>query len=230
MLLRPRRRARHAKPVSTAPTLAVLGMTAVVLGGFEVAPASAAVDDFARLRACESGGNYRAATGNGFYGAYQFDLRTWRGLGLGGRPSDAAPATQDAAARRLQAARGWQPWPACARLLGLTGRAAAPRSMPVVASRSRRVAGRQPAPGRLAAPPFGGRLVTVADAGQRRADVAVWQRRMTARGWELAADGHFGPRSSAVAARFAAEKRLRVARPGTLDVAVWRAAWMLPVT
>ncbi|MDB5168845.1 MAG: Transglycosylase-like domain protein [Candidatus Saccharibacteria bacterium] len=74
---------------------------------------------FAALRNCESGGNYQANTGNGYYGAYQFDLRTFHGLGYSGRPDQASPATQDAAADRLQKGRGWSPWPSCARKLGL---------------------------------------------------------------------------------------------------------------
>lgn len=71
------------------------------------------------LRGCESGGNYRANTGNGFYGAYQFDYGTWRGLGYAGVASDAPPWKQDEAVVRLHAQRGWEPWPACSRALGL---------------------------------------------------------------------------------------------------------------
>ena len=71
------------------------------------------------LRLCESGDNYAEDTGNGFYGAYQFALSTWWGLGYGGLPSDAAPAVQDQAAERLQAEAGWGQWPACSADLGL---------------------------------------------------------------------------------------------------------------
>ncbi len=74
---------------------------------------------FAALRKCESGGNYKTATGNGYYGAYQFDPRTWRTLGYSGLPSDAAPEVQDEAARKLLAKAGWGQWPACSRKLGL---------------------------------------------------------------------------------------------------------------
>jgi hypothetical protein len=73
----------------------------------------------AALRSCESSGNYRANTGNGFYGAYQFDAGTWRGLGYHGLPSDNSADAQDEAAVKLHAARGWQPWPSCSRSLGL---------------------------------------------------------------------------------------------------------------
>ncbi|MBX6421743.1 MAG: transglycosylase family protein [Nevskia sp.] len=72
------------------------------------------------LRLCESGGDYHINTGNGYYGAYQFDLRTWHGLGYDGLPSDAPPAVQDEAVRRLYALRGWQPWPVCGIKAGKT--------------------------------------------------------------------------------------------------------------
>ena len=51
---------------------------------------------------------------------------------------------------------------------------------------------------------------------------------MAARGWDIAVDGHFGPQSAQVAARFAAEKNLKTA-PGTVDEAVWTAAWEMAV-
>jgi flagellar biosynthesis GTPase FlhF len=88
----------------------------------QAAPAPAASslsNDFARLRQCESGGNYGDNTGNGYYGAYQFSQSTWQGLGYSGLPSDASPAQQDQAAQQLQAQRGWSPWPSCSAQLGL---------------------------------------------------------------------------------------------------------------
>jgi hypothetical protein len=84
-----------------------------------VVPATRA-DPFVALRDCESGGNYGDDTGNGYYGAYQFTLGTWRSLGFGGLPSQAPAAVQDQAAQELQARRGWGQWPSCARRLGLT--------------------------------------------------------------------------------------------------------------
>lgn len=85
-----------------------------------VEPASTPSGDaWARLRQCESSGNYQDDTGNGYYGAYQFSADTWHGLGYGGLPSEAAPGVQDEAARKLQARSGWGQWPACSRKLGL---------------------------------------------------------------------------------------------------------------
>lgn len=74
---------------------------------------------FMALRQCEAGGNYATNTGNGYYGAYQYNLGTWANYGGYARPDLAPPAVQDAKARETQAARGWSPWPACARKIGL---------------------------------------------------------------------------------------------------------------
>jgi hypothetical protein len=82
------------------------------------APALPAGDVWARLRQCESGGRYDRNSGNGFYGAYQFLPSTWRSLGFGGMPHEAAPEVQDAAARKLQTRGGWGQWPACSRRIG----------------------------------------------------------------------------------------------------------------
>lgn len=71
----------------------------------------------ARLRSCE--GSYTSNTGNGYYGAYQFDISTWANYGGYRIPSDAPPAVQDEAAWRLYQRRGWQPWPSCRIKMGL---------------------------------------------------------------------------------------------------------------
>jgi len=73
---------------------------------------------WAKLRNCESGGNYQAVSKSGKYrGAYQFDFRTWAGLGGAGDPAAASPPEQDSRARQLYSQRGWRPWPVCGRFL-----------------------------------------------------------------------------------------------------------------
>ncbi|MCP4348686.1 MAG: hypothetical protein GY795_24675 [Desulfobacterales bacterium] len=67
----------------------------------------------ASIRACESGGNYSTNTGNGYYGAYQFDQGTWESVGGTGNPAHASPGEQDARAQRLMNERGGSPWPNC---------------------------------------------------------------------------------------------------------------------
>ncbi len=70
---------------------------------------------WACIRDRESGGNYAADTGNGYFGAYQFSEATWRGVGGTGYPDEAPPAIQDAMAQRLQQRAGWRQWSTHAR-------------------------------------------------------------------------------------------------------------------
>ena len=76
-------------------------------------------DVWAKLAQCESGGDPKTNTGNGFYGMYQFTLETWQSLGGTGYPYEADAATQTAMAKKLQAQAGWGQWPGCADKLGL---------------------------------------------------------------------------------------------------------------
>ena len=64
------------------------------------------------IRAYEQGEDgYATDTGNGYYGAYQFDLPTWQSVGGTGNPAHASPAEQDARAAMLIDRRGLAPWP-----------------------------------------------------------------------------------------------------------------------
>ena len=217
---------------ATATTLVVAGAGVAGAAPANATRASAAASsgDLAALRNCESGGNYGSNTGNGFYGAYQFDLRTWHGLGYGGLPSSASPATQDHAAEQLQSVRGWEPWPACSRKLGLgtvsrgTTRGTlkpAPAKAAPARSASVYVAG--------AVPSFPGTVLTPALSSQKRSDVLVWQSRMARRGWHISVDGYFGGQSASIAQQFAAEKNLP-SRSGDVDAAAWSAAWTATIT
>lgn len=72
-----------------------------------------------RLAQCESGGNWAANTGNGYYGGLQFTLSSWRAVGGSGYPNQASASEQIARAKVLQARQGWGAWPACSAKLGL---------------------------------------------------------------------------------------------------------------
>jgi hypothetical protein len=87
-------------------------------------------DLLARIRACESGGDYSAVSASGKYrGAYQFSRATWASVAPSDNPSTpevdestqypdpaTAPATeQDARAARLLARSGAGQWPVCGR-------------------------------------------------------------------------------------------------------------------
>lgn len=79
-------------------------------------PTTAESATLARIRRCESRGNYSVVSGSGRYrGAYQFDVTTWRGVGGSGDPAAASPAEQDYRALLLLRMRGTRPWPICGR-------------------------------------------------------------------------------------------------------------------
>lgn len=67
----------------------------------------------AKLRACESGGNYANKNNSLYRGAYQYSYSTWANRYGIYDPADASPAQQDQAARETYERRGWQPWPNC---------------------------------------------------------------------------------------------------------------------
>jgi uncharacterized protein YabE (DUF348 family) len=71
----------------------------------------------ARLRSCE--GSYTSNTGNGYYGAYQYDIQTWGGYQGYANASLAPPAVQDQKVWETYQRRGWQPWPSCKIKMGL---------------------------------------------------------------------------------------------------------------
>jgi resuscitation-promoting factor RpfB len=67
-----------------------------------------------RIAACESGGNWAANTGNGYYGGLQFSLGTWRSYGGSGRPDQNSREAQIAIAEKVRAAEGgYGAWPVC---------------------------------------------------------------------------------------------------------------------
>src|SRR5579875_1537231 len=117
---------KEPEPVPTGVArrrMVVSGVALTVVAGAVIAPlASAGADPSAhtwwRLRMCESGNRYHLDTGNGHYGAYQFDLQTWRSVGGRGYPNRASKAEQNARALILYRERGWEPWQ-CAGILGL---------------------------------------------------------------------------------------------------------------
>ncbi len=239
-LINPRKHARHAKPSKAAAALLAGGLTATLAVADATlaagtASAGGSVAQFERLASCESGGRWAINTGNGYYGGLQFNLTTWRGVGMRGYPHQASKAQQIAAGQKLHSQRGWKPWPSCSRKMGLSGNGgytgsgaetlAAAASRTDAASRSRRAARATPARARTSvAPAFNGHVMTVADVRTRRASVRRWQQQMTRRGYPLVADGLFGRRSSAAAAAFARAKRVRVT-PGTVNAALWTATW-----
>jgi hypothetical protein len=212
----------------SARRLALTGATgAIVAGGFALAAPADAADGWAGVRACESGGDYSINSGNGYYGAYQFDLATWHGLGYSGLPSGASPATQDQAAAKLYAARGAQPWPVCGRYLNgsavgvstsaATGSSSSSRYHSAPQASTHPTTQRTATHHSVRATPW----ITVSTVRQVRTDVRAWQLRMRSLGYPIVVDGWYGPQSAAVCNHFERDHGLIVDNPGILGPQVW---------
>lgn len=76
-------------------------------------PPPASSSTLASIRSCESGSDYSANTGNGYYGAYQFSLSTWASVGGAGNPAYASPSEQDMRAQMLIDGGYRSAWPNC---------------------------------------------------------------------------------------------------------------------
>ncbi|EIV95268.1 transglycosylase family protein [Frankia sp. QA3] len=230
-----RRGGKHRAPQAPSAAGRILrttgAVTAIVGSGLAVtaAPAGAATaGDFAKLRQCESGGNYSINTGNGFSGAYQFDDQTWHGLGYSGRPYQASPATQDEAAAKLYNSRGWQPWPSCARKMGLTNngpasvgssgsgdvveQALTPVEPPMTLDRARQEMGDNS---------YKGTVLNAGYGDDVRPDAFVWQAAMRNKSFMLTVDGKFGPQSQGIAALYSYLTRVSDGQPGTVGQNLW---------
>lgn len=67
-----------------------------------------------KVALCESGNRPGTNTGNGFYGAYQFTLRSWHAVGGHGWPHRASMLEQSYRAVLLLRVQGLNAWPVCA--------------------------------------------------------------------------------------------------------------------
>lgn len=95
--------------------LALVVVSAVPL--FAPAPPAQAADvDWDAIAHCESHGNWKANTGNGYYGGLQFSSRTWRTHGGGKYASTADKASraeQIRVAEKVLRGQGLGAWPTC---------------------------------------------------------------------------------------------------------------------
>ena len=114
------RRARAAAPVPAAPQAPVQAAPAVSTDTTAAVPAPPAPSggsvDWVAIAQCESGGDWAADTGNGFYGGLQFTEGTWLGYGGGQYASSANLASegeQIVVAERVLAGQGIGAWPVC---------------------------------------------------------------------------------------------------------------------
>ncbi|MBV9593735.1 MAG: transglycosylase family protein [Actinobacteria bacterium] len=211
----PKRRGRR-RVLRAAIALALgLGVSAIV----PVASASAdpTANDWYRLRMCESSNNYKINTGNGHYGAYQFDLPTWRSVGGTGYPNQASPAEQDARALALYHLRGWQPWQ-CAKIVGLVNDKDANSTTKVAVAIAPAPAA---APAASVAPAWPGPQYF--SYGDHSTTIKRFQDQMHARGFFPVGTGDFGPNTLAMVKRLQGANGLP--QTGLLGPVTWKLAW-----
>jgi hypothetical protein len=227
---------RHRAPQQTSNAVRILrttgAVTAIVGTGLAASamPANAATsDDFAKLRQCESGGNYQINTGNGFYGAYQFDAGTWHGLGYAGLPNEASAAQQDEAAAKLYNSRGWAPWPSCSAKLGLSASGPATIAPGASGDAIQRAVTPTPPPltldtarAQVADANFTGAPLSIAAANQVTAPALVWQDQMRKKRFVLAVDGRFGQESQGLATLYSFLARTSDGQPGVVGPNLWK--------
>jgi len=105
-----------AAPESAAPVRTPQAGPSAPAQAAAPAPPSSGGANWAAIAACESGGNWSANTGNGFYGGLQFTEQTWLANGGGQYASSANLATaaqQIAVAQRVLTSQGIGAWPVC---------------------------------------------------------------------------------------------------------------------
>lgn len=96
----------------------VLGLGAAIAAAsvMLIAPAAQAHTsghDWDAVAACESGGNWSADTGNGYFGGLQITRSAWSAAGGTGSPAQASRAEQIRIAENVLATHGRGAWPEC---------------------------------------------------------------------------------------------------------------------
>lgn len=226
---------RRALAFGTTIAAMSAGITLFLTGSASADPAASA---WHALRQCESTNNYAIDTGNGYYGAYQFDLSTWRSVGGSGSPADASPAEQDYRALYLYRMRGFSPW-ACASIAGLREDSSARSGVvPTRADSAYIGGGGSPAPapapkpapaptpalncriGSATAPTWGGISFT---PGHTYRALSCWQKQMATRGYHFTGTGYFG--SNTLAAAHDLQSKSGIKQSNVIDSRTWAAAW-----
>ncbi|MGC4879930.1 transglycosylase family protein [Micromonospora sp. DT43] len=129
-------------------TLAVGAVTGAVALFGPAAPAQAGVN-WDAVAKCESGGNWKINTGNGYYGGLQFSQGTWAGYGgkkYAARADLASRGEQIAIAEKVLDGQGIGAWPTCGRKGGSSGGAATKSSTKSTAKSSTASKDRSTAP------------------------------------------------------------------------------------
>ncbi|WP_433828236.1 transglycosylase family protein [Actinoplanes sp. CA-015351] len=152
------------KQVHLAIGVAVAGLVGTVgLLGSSV-PAHAVPSDvnWDAIARCESGGNWRISTGNGYYGGLQFSHSTWRAYGGARYARTANRATkteQIRVAERVLRGQGIGAWPTCGKRASVKASRKTVRNSPARTARKAPARVVRNAPARVVRPAAGGSVV-----------------------------------------------------------------------
>jgi peptidoglycan hydrolase-like protein with peptidoglycan-binding domain len=218
---------RRALALGTTIAVFFVGVTVFMTSSASADPSAS---DWASLRQCESSGDYSIDTGNGYYGAYQFDLSTWQSVGGSGSPADAGKAEQDYRALYLYRMRGWNPW-VCASLAGLQQDSMGGSGVVPSMADSAYIGGSAPSTytpvptsscdvGKPTAPAWGG---TTFRQGSTYRALVCWQKQMASRGYGFTGTGYFG--SKTLAAVHDLQSRSGIRQGDVINAVTWAAAW-----
>ena len=116
---------RHRRPRPTPKFVVAAGVTGAgmaipIIGASSANAASAST--WERVAECESGSDWSANTGNGYFGGLQMSQEIWDAFGgreFAPRPDLASRSEQIAVAERVLAERGPEVWPSCSLTAGL---------------------------------------------------------------------------------------------------------------
>ncbi|MBK1783095.1 transglycosylase family protein [Prauserella cavernicola] len=192
----------------------------VALSG--TAGADPSADAWAKLRMCESTNRYTVNTGNGYYGAYQFDLPTWHSVGGAGRPDQATRAEQDNRALYLYRMRGWQPWE-CAGMLGLSNDRDARSKVKPSYSESAYISGGGATPAKPAKPIKPTWPGVVYAYGDCAPELRTFQLRMNAFGYGFEGTGCYYDKTRRAVLDL--QRANGINDSGRLGPKTWNAAW-----
>ncbi|MEU4795091.1 transglycosylase family protein [Streptomyces sp. NPDC023327] len=122
---------RHRRPRQAPALIVAAGVTgsaiAIPLLGATSASAAETVT-WDKLAECESGGEWSADPGNGYYGGLQLSQEAWEqhgGLNYAPSADEASKSQQIAVAEDILDAKGPKAWPSCGPIAGLTDGGAA---------------------------------------------------------------------------------------------------------
>lgn len=97
--------------------IAISGVLAISQLSLAISEANAE-PNWDAIAQCESGGNWSANTGNGYYGGLQFSPGTWTANGGSGSPAAASRGEQIRVARNVMRTQGIGAWPVCGSAVG----------------------------------------------------------------------------------------------------------------